>query len=82
MSVYSSVDIPAGVFDEGPDASPWVDVAHDNGGWDVPEGCVRVSIGRDFGHYAMVYLTRPQATALASMLMTAADSATPDGDPY
>lgn len=70
MSVYSSVHVRG--FGEGPDSSPWCDVAHDHG---VEGGRVRVVLGEDFDHVARTFLTRDQARGLAVALLIAAEYA-------
>jgi hypothetical protein len=77
VSVYSSVEL-SDEFDDGPDAAPWVDVAHDNGGYDRPDGCVRLTIGEDFDHASRTFLTRAQAWELAQALARASLMAIPD----
>jgi hypothetical protein len=67
VSAYGSVDLLA--FSDEDDASPYVDVAHDNG---VEGGKVRLLIGEDFHHYSITVLSRPQAVDLARALLDAA----------
>ena len=76
MGVFGSLTIST--FDDGPDAEPYVDVAHDSG---VNGGQVRLICGFDFDHTARVFLTRDQAKALGEALILASDQADWDWQP-
>ena len=70
MSVFGSLEIA--IFGDGPDATPYVDVAHDSG---VHGGQVRLICGEGFDYASRTFFTREQARALGEALIRAADQA-------